>query len=74
MLRRNVSLALEACQRHSLAGTGLTFQLGVRIFPRTIPRTCRSGGIGRRARFRVWSGLTGWRFESSLRHLYHFNK
>src|SRR5262249_29137236 len=29
----------------------------------------RSGGIGRRARFRTWFPLREWRFESSLRHL-----
>ncbi len=27
------------------------------------------GGIGRRARLRAWSGITGWRFESSSAHL-----
>src|SRR5262249_27668378 len=27
----------------------------------------RSGGIGRRARFRTWFPLREWRFESSLR-------
>src|SRR5215207_1079270 len=26
------------------------------------------GGIGRRARLRAWSGITGWRFESSSAH------
>ena len=30
----------------------------------------RSGGIGRRARFRTWWGLTPWRFKSSLRHFF----
>src|SRR5262249_1278613 len=29
----------------------------------------RSGGIGRRARFRTWFPFREWRFESSLRHL-----
>src|SRR5436190_14081164 len=29
----------------------------------------RSGGTGRRARFRTWFPLREWRFESSLRHL-----
>src|SRR5687767_3421068 len=38
VLRRNVTPALEACQRYSLGGTGLTFQMGVRIFARTTPR------------------------------------
>src|SRR5215831_19430628 len=28
----------------------------------------RSGGIGRRARFRTWFPFREWRFESSLRH------
>src|SRR3712207_1818384 len=39
--------------------------------PRAIlPRPPRAdGGIGRRARLRAWSGLTGWRFESSSAHL-----
>ena len=27
------------------------------------------GGIGRRARLRAWSGITGWRFESSSAHV-----
>ena len=26
------------------------------------------GGIGRRARLRAWSGITGWRFESFSAH------
>src|SRR3712207_4423060 len=35
-----------------------------------LPRPPRAdGGIGRRARLRAWSGLTGWRFESSSAHL-----
>ena len=29
------------------------------------------GGIGRRARLRAWSGITGWRFESSSAHRNH---
>src|SRR5262245_52550714 len=29
----------------------------------------RSGGTGRRARFRTWFPFREWRFESSLRHL-----
>ena len=33
-------------------------------------RYCRSGGIGRHARFRTLWGFSPWRFESSLRH--HF--
>src|SRR5690242_14509655 len=32
-------------------------------------RSRADGGIGRRARLRAWSGLTGWRFESSSAHL-----
>src|SRR3954452_14342473 len=32
-----------------------------------LPRA--DGGIGRRARLRAWSGITGWRFESSSAHL-----
>src|SRR6185295_1113298 len=31
-------------------------------------RTRADGGIGRRARLRAWSGITGWRFESSSAH------
>ena len=30
--------------------------------------TRADGGIGRRARLRAWSGITGWRFESSSAH------
>src|SRR2546423_12398713 len=32
------------------------------------PRPRADGGIGRRARLRAWSGITGWRFESSSAH------
>src|SRR4051794_25685420 len=31
-------------------------------------RTRADGGIGSRARLRAWSGITGWRFESSSAH------
>ena len=34
----------------------------------TRPRPRADGGIGRRARLRAWSGITGWRFESSSAH------
>src|SRR3954454_2508639 len=36
-------------------------------YTRRRPRA--DGGIGRRARLRAWSGITGWRFESSSAHL-----
>ena len=35
-------------------------------YTRRRPRA--DGGIGRRARLRAWSGITGWRFESSSAH------
>src|SRR4029078_8303844 len=38
----------------------------VRGLSRAHPRG--DGGIGRRARLRAWSGITGWRFESSSAH------
>src|ERR671923_2890050 len=38
-----------------------------RGYTRQRPRA--DGGIGRRARLRAWSGITGWRFESSSAHL-----
>src|SRR3954463_2973400 len=37
-----------------------------RGYTRRCPRA--DGGIGRRARLRAWSGITGWRFESSSAH------
>src|SRR4029079_9145811 len=36
-------------------------------YTRRRPRA--DGGIGRRARLRAWSGITGWRFESSSAHV-----
>src|SRR4029079_5265288 len=43
-----------------------------RLNPRAAGYTRRrpraDGGIGRRARLRAWSGITGWRFESSSAH------
>jgi len=35
LLRRNVTLAFAACQRHSPVGLGLTFLRGLHIFGRT---------------------------------------
>src|SRR3954471_7558343 len=45
---------------------GRTQPSAFRGYTRRRPRA--DGGIGRRARLRAWSGITGWRFESSSAH------
>src|SRR3954452_19896383 len=45
---------------------GRTQPSAFRGYTRHRPRA--DGGIGRRARLRAWSGITGWRFESSSAH------
>src|SRR5215210_968634 len=51
----NVSPPLDGLKRTTPQG-----------YTRHRPRA--DGGIGRRARLRAWSGITGWRFESSSAH------
>ena len=51
----NVSPPLDGLKREAPQG-----------YTRRRPRA--DGGIGRRARLRAWSGITGWRFESSSAH------
>src|SRR5918995_1685283 len=53
------------------SGTVARGQDGCKREPRqgyTAALTRADGGIGRRARLRAWSGITGWRFESSSAH------
>ncbi len=37
-------------------------------FPCLSLRNCRSGGIGRRTRLKIWRDLISWGFKSPLRH------
>ena len=75
--RRSAAASALAERRSSSSRSPISISLGpwsrseasARGRGYTRRRPCADGGIGRRARLRAWSGITGWRFESSSAHL-----